>query len=147
MKHAAEFDAYPVIGKAASGVSRGTTHGGRRTYETRWSGVYEGVRPSEWTGEPVHCFGAGIIGETPQGCFAIPVAQVIREPASAEEEALFCWGHQDCAGSFAFYERLPAATVYACVTCGQHRVAQDDPEVHGRAMSWLADSLIGAADA
>lgn len=74
MMHASRFTSPAVIGSVAAGVSEETTASGR-SYSTEWSGVYEGVRPSEWTGEPVHSFRAGAIGETPQQRFAIPVSQ------------------------------------------------------------------------
>jgi hypothetical protein len=61
--------------------------------------------------------------------------------------ALFAWAHGDCAGTFTFHERMPAATVFACGTCGQHRVAQDDPQASDRAMAGLAELLTDAADA
>lgn len=60
--------------------------------------------------------------------------------------ALFAWAHGDCPGLFAFHERLPRATVYACPVCGQHRVAQDDPDAHNRAIAALAGALAGAAE-
>jgi hypothetical protein len=47
---------------------------------------------------------------------------------------------------FGFHERLPAADVLAC-DCGEHRVIQDDPAAHARALSGLADALTDAADA
>lgn len=144
-QHTSEFDAFPVVGQRASGISRGTV--GRRRYETRWSGIYEGVQASEWTGEPVHAFRDGIIGDTPQGHFAVPLANFAREPVTAEEARVFAIpGHEDCPGRFAFYERLPHATVFACPQCGQHRVAQDDPAAHAKTMGALADALIDAAE-
>lgn len=60
--------------------------------------------------------------------------------------ALFAWAHGHCPGTFTFLERLPAATVFACGTCGQHRVAQDNPEASRRAMAGLAGLLIEAIE-
>jgi hypothetical protein len=70
----------------------------------------------------------------------------------AEATGLFTWAHSDpalsdpCPGRFEYLERLPAATVYACPTCGQHRVQQDDPAAHSALMAGLADALLDAAD-
>lgn len=57
----------PAFGERVTGVSEGPG------YRTEWEGVYEGVKPSEHDGEPVHFFRDGHIGGTPQGCFALPV--------------------------------------------------------------------------
>ena len=46
------------------------------TYGTEWGGTYRGIRPSEWTDEPVHFIEDGYIGDTPQTCFTILVAAV-----------------------------------------------------------------------
>jgi len=73
MSHTSKFTSPAVVGSVVTGMSEGTTR--RRPYSTGWSGIYEGVRPSDWTGEPVHFFRDGIIGETPQRCFAFPVSQ------------------------------------------------------------------------
>ncbi len=136
MRHTSRFTSPVVTGSVVRGISEGPS--GRGSYTTDWSGIYEGIRLSEWTGEPVHFFRDGIIGETPQHCFTIPVSHF--------QSALFAWGHGACAGTFTFHERLPAATVFACGCCGQHRVAQDDPEASRRAMAGLADLLIEAAE-
>ena len=72
-KRSARFLDAPVVGETVSGISEGIVNG--RAYKGAWTGVYQGIRPSEWTGEPVHFFTDGIINVTPQGCFAIPVAQ------------------------------------------------------------------------
>jgi hypothetical protein len=61
-----EYDGPLVVGEFVSGVAKGPG------YETRFSGIYDGVRDSE--GEPYHYFRDGIIGETPQGFFGHPVA-------------------------------------------------------------------------
>ena len=87
--HTSEFTSPVVIGEKVTGVSRGVTDG--KSYVTEWSGVYQGVHDSEWeTGTKEHFFAPGIIGETPQGCFAIPVRQFSEpEPEmTAEESAL-----------------------------------------------------------
>src|ERR1051325_10411900 len=68
-----------------------------------------------------------------------------RAREAAEAAGLFAGAHKDCRGRFEFHERLPAATVYACGTCGQHRVTQDDPEAHSAAMAALAEYLTDAA--
>lgn len=46
------------------------------TYGVDMGGYYRGIRPSEWTGEPVHFIENGFIGDTPQTCFTILVAAV-----------------------------------------------------------------------
>jgi hypothetical protein len=73
--HTSKFTSPPVVGAVVTGVSEGTAGLRRRPYSTAWSGIYEGVRPSDHTGEPVHFFSDGIIGVTPQRCFAFPVSQ------------------------------------------------------------------------
>jgi hypothetical protein len=71
--HTSEFTGPLTVGEPASGISRGTTP---RAYATAWSGIYQGIRESEWVpGELVHWFTDGIIGETPQRCFAMPLSQ------------------------------------------------------------------------
>jgi len=62
-------------GGRVAGVSVGTTKKGRTKFRTAWEGRYVGIRPSEWTGEPMHVFEDGTIGSTPQGTFAFPVSQ------------------------------------------------------------------------
>jgi hypothetical protein len=71
-----KFDAPPVIGQVASGVSTGPG------FETRWEGIYEGVRPSEHDGQPMHFFRDGKLGDTPQTLFALPVEDVILDEQS-----------------------------------------------------------------
>jgi hypothetical protein len=78
MSHHAEFTSAVFVGAQVTGVSSGTNEDGQ-PYRTVWSGKYEGIHESEWTGEPVHYFTGGIIGSTPQGCFAIPVSQFTNE--------------------------------------------------------------------
>jgi hypothetical protein len=65
------FTSPVVVGEAVTGYSTGPG------YRTAFSGVYEGVQVSEWDGEPVHFFRDGIIGDTAQGVFTFPVAQVV----------------------------------------------------------------------
>lgn len=73
-EHTSEFTSTPAVGCLTTGVSRGMTPNGAQ-FVREWSGEYRGISASEWTGEPVHMFVNGRIGETPQGCFAIPVRQ------------------------------------------------------------------------
>jgi hypothetical protein len=75
MRHTSRFTSPPVIGQFAEGTSEGPTKGGP-PYSTSWSGIYGGIRPSEFTGgEPVHFFRNGLMGDTPQGRFGLPVSQ------------------------------------------------------------------------
>jgi hypothetical protein len=75
MRHTSRFTSPPVIGQFAEGTSEGPTKGGP-PYSTSWSGIYGGIRPSEFTGgEPVHFFRNGLVGDTPQGRFGLPVSQ------------------------------------------------------------------------
>lgn len=64
------FEGSPVVGERVAVVTR--LNDGR---ESRSSGIYRGVRASDWTGEPVHFFEDGEINGVPQRCFATPVAQ------------------------------------------------------------------------
>lgn len=66
-----------VVGETVRGISFGVTPTGRLSYLTPWEGVYEGERASEWDGEPVHFYSGGFIGDVPQACFALPVAQYV----------------------------------------------------------------------
>ena len=77
MKHISEFTSAPVIGSVVHGISRGFSTREYLLYETEWSGIYEGIRDSEWVEDGagrVYCFRDGIIGTTPQKCFAMPVS-------------------------------------------------------------------------
>lgn len=78
-QHRSRFNDTPVEGERITGVSAGPG------YTARWSGVYLGVRPSEWDGQPVHFFADGEINGVPQSCHAIPVAQFDTPPAPASE--------------------------------------------------------------
>jgi len=63
----AQFVREPVVGAWAEVVSWMWTQTGRRRAGVGYAcGVYLGVRPSEHTGEPVHCFSGGRINVTPQ---------------------------------------------------------------------------------
>lgn len=77
MIHANHFTSEPVIGQLATGIGFGVTRSGKLAYLVDWSGVYEGVKPSEWDGEPVHFFRDGDIGGVAQGCHASPVAKFV----------------------------------------------------------------------
>lgn len=66
---AVTFDGPLVVGEFVT--MRNLKYGGRS------GGVYQGIRRSDWTGEPVHFFKDGYIGVTPQTSFAIPVAVVV----------------------------------------------------------------------
>ena len=59
---------------------------GTRVVGVDFSGVYQGVRASEWDGEPVHFFTDGIIGTTPQGCFAFPVASTVTRCPGCDQD-------------------------------------------------------------
>lgn len=62
------FTSPVAIGEIVTGVSRG------ELYDTLWSGVFRGVRDSEWDpGTRIYFFENGLMGTTPQGCFAIPI--------------------------------------------------------------------------
>lgn len=82
-KHTSMFTSPVTVGAVVTGISKGTTAKGRR-YSTEWSGIYDGIKPSEWTGKPDHWFHDGIIGQTPQTCFAMPVSHF---PVTADEPA------------------------------------------------------------
>ncbi len=67
-KHGNLFLTEPVVGEYVEGEAWGPG------YRTRFGGIYEGVRASEWTGEPMHFLRDGFIGRTPQkGLHGIPV--------------------------------------------------------------------------
>lgn len=76
-----------VEGAVVHGISRTRVGRGRRTkvVTTTWSGIYRGVRASEWNGEPVHFFETGIMGVTPQRCFTISVAAVAQVRAAGAQ--------------------------------------------------------------
>jgi len=58
-----------------------------KRFGTKSSGIYEGVRASQWDKAPYHYFRNGIIGETPQGLHGYPVAQSDDHVLIAVEEA------------------------------------------------------------
>jgi hypothetical protein len=68
-RHTSRFTRPPVVGSVVTGVSKG------HSYLTEWSGIYDGIKTSEWTGEPVHSFREGYLGVTYQEVFQIPVSQ------------------------------------------------------------------------
>ena len=61
------FDSEPVVGQLVSGHSDGPG------YHSTWSGIYEGIRPSQWDGQPYHYFRNGEINGVPQSTFGLPV--------------------------------------------------------------------------
>jgi hypothetical protein len=68
-KHVSRItDGALVVGTVVAGESRGPR------YVTRWTGTYDGTRPSEWDGQPTHYFTDGSIGDTPQRIFGFAVA-------------------------------------------------------------------------
>jgi len=69
-KHTSTFSTDPIVGQIVSGFSDGPW------YHSTWSGLYDGVRVSEHSGELVHFFHDGEINGIKQhGCFATPVDQ------------------------------------------------------------------------
>lgn len=70
----AAFDTTPVIGQPVTGTTT-ITHPSGAERVTTWAGTYDGLRPSEWDGEPMHFLRDGVLGVTPQGIFGIPAAQ------------------------------------------------------------------------
>jgi hypothetical protein len=96
----ARFTSPLIIGAVVTGISEGTTTKGRLLYSTKWSGIYDGVQPSQWTCEPVHAFHDGIIGETPQHSFTMPVSHfpVIPDtfaPADVREQDRWDYPHDE----------------------------------------------------
>lgn len=65
--HINTFDSEPVVGQLVSGHSDGPG------YHSTWSGIYEGVRPSDWDGQPYHYFRDGEINGVKQSHFGHPV--------------------------------------------------------------------------
>lgn len=65
-KHTRTFDAPPVVGERAFGRSAGPG------YTSTWSGIYDGVRASEWTGQPHHWLRDGEINGIAQRVFTFP---------------------------------------------------------------------------
>jgi hypothetical protein len=65
--HTNTFDSEPVVGQRVTGHSDGPG------YHSTWSGIYEGVRPSEWDGQPYHYLRDGEINGAPQATFGHPV--------------------------------------------------------------------------
>jgi hypothetical protein len=68
-KHTNTFDSTPVVGERVTGHSDGPG------YHSTWSGIYEGVRPSEWDGKLMHYMRDGEINGVRQSIFGHPVAQ------------------------------------------------------------------------
>jgi hypothetical protein len=77
--HTNTFDSEPVVGQLVTGHSDGPG------YHSTWSGIYEGVRPSEWDGQPYHYFRDGEINGTPQSHFGHPVDRDAFDVAAAAE--------------------------------------------------------------
>lgn len=73
-----EFDSTPTVGQYVTGRSRINA---KRT--TTWGGTYTGVQASEWDGTPMHMFTDGVMGETPQATFGLPVTDFPTTPAAA----------------------------------------------------------------
>lgn len=66
-EHTNTFDSEPVAGQLVTGHSDGPG------YHSTWSGIYEGVRPSDWDGQPYHYFRDGEINGVKQSHFGHPV--------------------------------------------------------------------------
>lgn len=64
------FDSTPVVGERVTYRTVGPWFTGTG------SGIYDGVRPSQHSGEPCHYFRDGEINGTPQTLHGFPVAQV-----------------------------------------------------------------------
>jgi hypothetical protein len=83
--HTSRFTSPVVEGRVVSGISEGTIESGHLKYRTEWSGIYEGIRPAESNGEPMHCFRDGVSGHTLAAAFAIPVSQFPVEGVPKDE--------------------------------------------------------------
>lgn len=66
----------PAPGERVRVITDGTA--GHGSWHAESEGTYQGVRPSEWTGEPMHMFTDGVINGVPQAIFGFPVAEVRR---------------------------------------------------------------------
>lgn len=76
--HHAHFETPLVVGQTVTGFTFGVTPTGRLSYLTRFSGIYQGLRESEWTkGQMEHFFTGGEIGGTPQRCHGITAPSVV----------------------------------------------------------------------
>jgi hypothetical protein len=75
--HLDTFDSTPVVGERITGKASGPR------YASTWSGIYDGIRPSQWDGKLHHFLIDGEINGTAQRIFSFPVAQtIIDEPTN-----------------------------------------------------------------
>ena len=63
-------------GAPITGTTVNRRKNGTERVRGTWRGVYVGVEPSAWDGEPMHVFRDGDINGVPQGSFAFPVERV-----------------------------------------------------------------------
>jgi hypothetical protein len=68
-KHTSTFNTNPIVGQLVSGYSDGPS------YHSTWSGIYDGVRVSEWDDGLQHFFYDGEINGIKQTCFAKPITK------------------------------------------------------------------------
>ena len=74
-KHTSTFDTQPVVGERVTGYGKGPG------YRSTFSGVYVGIKPSEWDGEMMHMFTDGDINGIKQANFGFPVANTVSKEA------------------------------------------------------------------
>lgn len=72
------FTTPPVVGQRVEGTTVGMKNG-KVDYRATWDGIYQGVRPSEHTGEPIHFLTDGHINGLYQATQGFPVNTVITE--------------------------------------------------------------------
>lgn len=140
MRTVSRFDSEPVVGERVSGTSEGPDVG-----ISHWRGVYQGVRPSEWDGEPVHVFTDGDINGTPQTCFTLPVD---RFDEGDEPTTVYVSGDWEWDFTLDVYETAYAAVrlgdpwngfatpvvshqVMAAIVARQEFLAAADPDTYG----------------
>jgi hypothetical protein len=104
-EHTSTFDATPRIGERVTG--RGSGPG----YTSTWSGVYDGIRPSEWDGVPHHWLRDGEINGIAQRVFTFPVSHA-PEPSACPK----C-GSTDTGVFAATVDREDEADLVECEDC------------------------------
>jgi hypothetical protein len=132
IRHFDTFDGQPVVGEHVTGRSWGPGYAGT------FSGIYEGVRPSEWTDAPHHFLRDGEINGIPQRTMSFPVGQTVTTWWNTARDTCPACGSDDVSAWGDTGERTDAdLTDHAeCNACGwgiSRTTAETDAEADAEA--------------